>query len=382
MRPDHLRFGIFLAPFHPLAEDPSAALDRDMALIEHLDQLGYHEVWVGEHHSGGYEIIGSPECFIAAAAERTRWIRLGTGVSSLPYHHPFINADRIVQLDHQTKGRVMFGVGPGALAGDAFRMGIDPRNQRRMMNEALDAIVPLLDGERISMKTDWFELRDAQLQLRSYTHPRVEMAVACARSPAGALAAGRHGLGMLSIGGTSDDAMAAHKNNWATLQQSAQEHGRQVAREAWRLVSLAHIAETREQARRNVEFGLEDFARYFREIATFPIIPAGITDPYNYLLEHKMAVIGTPDDAIAYIERLLEGSGGFGAFLELAHNWADFAATKRHYELMARYVIPHFQRKNELRRQSYDYSLENRDVFVGAASEAVQSEIDRHRSRG
>ena len=378
MTTSHLGFGIFLAPFHTNREDPTVALGRDMELIEHLDHLGYNEVWVGEHHSGGYEIIASPEVFIAAAAERTKDIRLGTGVSSLPYHNPFINADRMVQLDHMTKGRTMFGVGPGALVGDAFRMGINPADQRRMMNEALDAIVPLLDGEIVSMKTDWFELREARLQLPCYTKPRMEMAVACARSPSGALAAGRHGLGMLSIGGTSDDALAAHANNWRMCEEAAAEHGHTVPRDKWRVVSLAHIAETREQARRNVEFGLEDWAKYFREIATFPIVPPEIDDAYEYLTENRMAVIGTPDDAIAYIERLLDGSGGFGAFLELAHNWADFKATKRHFELMARYVAPHFQGKNELRQFSYDYSHRNREVFVGAASRAVQAEIDRY----
>jgi limonene 1,2-monooxygenase len=372
---DHLGFGIFLAPFHPLDEDPTAALDRDMGLVEHLDRLGYDEAWIGEHHSGGFEIIASPEIFIAAAAERTRHIRLGTGVVSLPYHHPFLVADRMVQLDHMTKGRVMLGVGPGALVGDAFRMGIDPHDQRRMMNEALDALIPLLDGETVSMKTDWFELREARLQLPSYTHPRIEMAVASARSPVGALAAGRHGLGMLSIGGTSDDALAAHASNWGLAEEAAAEHGQTISRDKWRVVSLAHIAESREEARRNVEFGLDAWAQYFREIATFPIVPPEIDNAYEYLLENRMAVIGTPDDAIAYIERLLEGSGGFGAFLELAHNWADFAATKRHFELMARYVVPHFQKKNVLRRESYDYSHKNRERFVGAAQEAVAAEI-------
>jgi len=376
-----LRFGIFLAPFHPLNENPTACLDRDMALIAHLDRLGYHEAWIGEHHSGGFEIIACPEMFIAAAAERTRHIRLGTGVVSLPYHHPFPPADRTVQLDHMTRGRRMFGVGPGALAGDAFRMGIDPRDQRRMMNEALDALMPLLKGERLSMKTDWFELREARLQLAGYTWPHMEVAVACARSPAGALAAGRHGLGMLSIGGTSPEALAAHANNWTLCERAAAENGKTVRRSNWRVVTLAHIAETREQALENVAFGLEDWARYFREIATFPIVPPEIDDAASYLTENRMAVIGTPDDMIAHIERLQEGSGGFGAVLELAHNWADFPATRRHFELVQRYVMPHFHGSNALRRQSYDYSHANRELFVGSAAEAVAAEIAREQAR-
>ena len=135
---DRLRFGIFLAPFHALNENPTNALDRDFELIEHLDRLGYDEAWIGEHHSGGFEIIASPEVFMAAAFERTKNIRIGTGVVSLPYHHPFMAVDRMIQLDHQSKGRAMFGVGPGALVGDAFRMGIDPSTQRDRMNDEDD----------------------------------------------------------------------------------------------------------------------------------------------------------------------------------------------------------------------------------------------------
>jgi len=377
----YLKFGIFLAPFHAMNENPTQALERDMLLLEHLDVLGYDEAWIGEHHSGGFEIIACPELFIAGAAARTRHIRLGTGVVSLPYHHPFTLAGRITLLDQMTRGRAMFGVGPGALVGDAYRMGIDPEAQRRMMNESLDALVRLLDGEMVTMKTDWFELRDARIQVPPFQRPRTEMAVACARSPAGALAAGRHGIGMLSIGGTSDEALKHHASNWRVCEEAAAEHGKTVSRDKWRLVTLMHIAETREKARENVEFGLEAWARYFREIATFPIVPAGIENPYEFLIENKMALIGTPDDAIEYIETLLEGAGGFGALMQLAHNWADWEATKRNYELLARYVFPHFQNTNRMREISYEYSHTNRDAFVGQAAHAVQTEIDRYKER-
>jgi limonene 1,2-monooxygenase len=154
-----------------------------------------------------------------------------------------------------------------------------------------------------------------------------------------------------------------------------------VSRETWRLVTLMHVAETREKARENVRFGIEEWARYFREIATFPIVPPEIDDAYEYLTGNKMALIGTPDDAIEYIETLLEGAGGFGALMQLAHNWADWEGTKRNYELLARYVFPHFQNLNRLRDISYDYSHKNRDAFVGQAAEAVQTEIDNYTAR-
>ena len=116
------RFGVFLAPFHSDDESPALQLRRDLELMSHLDKLGYHEAWIGEHHSGAYEIIASPEVFIAAAVERTTNLRFGTGVSSLSYHHPLMLADRMCQLDLQSLGRVMLGVGPGQLPTDAFML--------------------------------------------------------------------------------------------------------------------------------------------------------------------------------------------------------------------------------------------------------------------
>jgi len=373
----YLRSGIFLAPFHPLKENPTLALQRDMELVEYLDKLNYHEAWIGEHHSGGYEIISSPEVFIAAAAERTRHIKLGTGVVSLPYHNPFIVADRMVQLDHMTRGRTIFGVGPGSLVHDAKKIGVNPADQRRMMNESLDICVELFAGKSVTRKSDWFDLQDAQLQVPCYTQPRMEMAVAASRSPAGALAAGRHGIGMLSIGGTSDDALKHHRNNWALYEETARANGHVPNRKDWRLVTLMHIAETREQAKKNVQFGINQFRDYFDDVATFPIVPAGVTDPYTYFLESGSACIGTPDDAIAFIKRLQEGSGGFGVIMELAQNWADTEATKRHYELMARYVHPYFQGSRELREVSYNYAKDHHKEFTGQSSAAVQAEIDK-----
>ncbi len=373
----YLRSGIFLAPFHALEENPIMALQRDMELIEHLDRLGYNEAWIGEHHSGGFEIIASPEVFIAAVAERTRHIRLGTGVASLPYHNPFILADRMVQLDYQTRGRVMFGVGPGALVHDAVKIGVRPADQRRMMNESLDVIVRLLRGESVTERTDWFDLHGARLQLPCYTRPTMELAVASSISPAGALASGRHGIGMLSIGGTSPEAMVHHTKNWGTYEEQARLHGKTADRRNWRLVTLFHVAETREKARENVRFGLEKFAQYFRDVATFPIVPSGIGDAYEWMLENKAACIGTPDDAIAYVEALYEGSGGFGVITELAHNWADWEATKRHYELMAQYVHPHFQGSRTLRTESYEFARDRSEEYRIQSQAAVQAEIDR-----
>jgi len=376
-----LRSGIFLAPFHNKSGNPTLALERDLELLQLLDKLNYNEAWIGEHHSGGVEIIAAPEMFIAAAAERTKHIRLGTGVSSLPYHQPFMLASRMVQLDHMTRGRAMFGVGPGALVYDAYKIGVPAAEQRRMMNEALDVIVALFKGETVTKETDWFKVCDARLQLGCYTRPMIEMAVASARSPSGAIAAARHGIGMLSIGGATPTSIAHHTANWGLYETEARKAGHVPDRSKWRVVTLMHIAETREQAKKNVRYGLKAFCDYFREIATFPIVPADVADDCDWLIETGAACIGTPDDAIEYIGKLLQGAGGFGVIMELAHNWADWDATRRHYELMARHVHAHFQKSIAPRVDSYAHAAAHFAEFTKESAAAVNAEIEKQAQR-
>jgi limonene 1,2-monooxygenase len=379
-----MRFGAFFAPFHSEKVNPTLAFERDFELIEWLDKLAYDEAWVGEHHSGAYECIASPEVFIATAAERTKHIRLATGVNSLAYHHPLILADRIAQLDHQTRGRLIFGVGPGQLAADAYMLGIDPSAVRRMMDEALAVLVPLLNGETVTAKTDWFTLQEARCQILPYQAPTVEMAVASAISPTGARAAGKYGLGMISVAASSPEGFKQLANHWEICEQKAAEHGKTVSRRNWRIVTPFHIAETREQAFKDLEFGLMDMMRYFRKFGGSAFPQAETFDEAvniwtgGGLGAFGVGVVGTPDDMIAHIEKLEAQSGGFGAFLSLAHNAADFTATKKSYELFARYVAPRFQTANRNRAASLEWAAENADKFMNFYIGGIQTAIRQH----
>src|SRR5881397_433113 len=258
MTPERMNFGIFMAPFHRTGENPTLCLPRDLELISWLYTRGYDEAWIGEHHSGGWETIASPEVFIGVAAERTRNIRLGTGVVSVPYHHPFHVADRMVLLDHLTRGRVMLGVGPGALPSDAKMLAIEPTRQREMMDEGLGVIIRLMtEDEPITYETDWFKLREAQLQLKPYQRPTMPLAVASTLSPAGMTTAGKHGAGVLSVASYSAEGLAALPNQWAFCEKAAAEANAPAPeRQNWRVVLPLHIAETREQAYKDVEYGL------------------------------------------------------------------------------------------------------------------------------
>lgn len=387
-----LRSGVFLAPYHADDESPRLQLRRDLALVEQLDALAFDEVWVGEHHSASFETIGSPELFLAAAAERTRRIRLGTGVVSLPYHHPFMVADRIRQLELQTDGRLIFGVGPGQLPSDAHMLGIDVARQREMMAESLAVVIPLLRGETVTAKTDWFELRDARIQLPGLDPEGLEMAVAAAVSPSGPRAAGRFGMGMLSMAATSGEGFDLLPAHWAVCEQFAAEHDQRVDRANWRLVVPMHLAETREQAEADLRHGLLKLVHYFGRLGSPDLLAIkDVDEAVEQWRERGLtllgrAVIGTPDDAIEKIEALERQSGGFGTILLLAHDCADPEATGRSYDLFARYVMPALRRENRLRHDSLDWFATHSAEIVGGLREAIGQTVEAHeaerRARG
>jgi limonene 1,2-monooxygenase len=374
----YLRFGTFIPPIHPVGENPLLCLERDMQTVQHLDALGYDEAWIGEHHSAGAELIASPEVFIAVAAERTKHIRLGTGVSSLPYHHPLILADRIIQLSYMTRGRAMFGVGPGALVSDAAMMGIQPIRQRDMMEEALDCIIRLFNGETVTYKTDWFELKNAHLQLPPYGGKPIDICTAAVISPSGPRAAGRFGTGLLSLSATSPEALVAAAGNWQVACETADRYGNVMDRSKWRMLGIAHVAESREQAMADINFGFPHWIDYFDKISITPMVPKErLHDAAQFLVETGKAVIGTPDDCIKQIETLEKASGGFGAYLITDTNWVAFDRKLKSYELIARYVMPRFQMTNVQRAASDTWARASRDGHIPEVTAAKVAQFDR-----
>jgi len=380
---DCLRAGVFLPPFHPNDEDPLLCYERDFELMQWLDKLGYEEAWIGEHHSGGYETYGSPELFIATAAERTRHIRLGTGVISLPYHHPLMVADRMIQLDLQTRGRAMFGFGPGLLVSDAMMLGLDPDKQRDRMAESLHVIMRLLKGEVVTHKSDWFELHEARLHLKSFTRPRPEVAVTSTFTPNGAKLAGQYGLGMLCVAASAPAGYNVLDTNWRIANEVAALHGQSMNPSALRLMAPIHVAETREQAVAEVNWGFQKMLHYSYSLRPEgPVaigLPTEITmDNVEELHRAGKASIGTPDDAIALIEKFWAKTGGFGAMLILAHNWATFENTKKSLEMFARYVRPKFSERNTQRVDSLSWIREQREEFGRVSKAAAMKVVDKY----
>ena len=378
-----MRFGAFLAPHHPIGENPMLQIQSDLGFVQHLDDLGFEEFWCGEHHSTGWEIIASPELFLAAAAERTQRIKLGTGVISLPYHHPFMVAQRLVQLDYQSRGRVIFGSGPGALPSDAHTLGLDPMLLRSRQDESIGIIKRLFSGERFSHESEWFTLRDAKLQLRPL-QKNMEFVVASTFTPSGMTLSGKYETGVISIGGMASQGLKSLATQWGFAEESALKHGTQIARRNWRVLMSWHIAETREQAREQAKEGL---FRHNNEYSTRALRP---DDGPIYKTPDEAvdatafsgvgnAVIGTPDDLINKIKEMVDLTGGFGAVIGFAHDWANRENTKNSWDLVARYVVPEVNSMLLDYRDSIEFVVNNRDTWA-RATDARLSNVADHKS--
>ena len=378
-----MKFGTFLAPHHPIGENPLLQLQSDLEFAQQLDHLGFDEFWCGEHHSTGWEVIASPELFLAAAAERTHRIKLGTGVISLPYHHPFMVAQRLVQLDYQSRGRVIFGSGPGALPSDAHTIGIDPMILRSRQDEAIGVIKRLFSGERFSYESEWFTLKDAKLQLRPLQE-KMEFVVASTFTPSGMTLSGKYNTGVISIGGMASQGLKSLARQWEFAEESALKHNNQISRNNWRVLMSWHIAETRDQARAEAKDGLFRHNNEYSTAALNPIDGKIFKTPDEAIdstafSKDSTAVIGTPDDLIHKIQEMIEITGGFGAVIGFAHDWANRENTKKSWDLVARYVMPAINSMLNDYRDSYNFVLNNRDTWL-RAKDARFKNVEQHES--
>lgn len=323
------RFGCFTSPLHRPGTDPALLLKEDLRLAETLDELGFDEFWVGEHHSGGWATLSSPELFIAAAAQRTRRIRFATGVLGLPYHHPFLVAERAVLLNHLTDGRFVLGAGSGAYQADMHMLGIDPATTRDRLAQALEVIQRLLAGEVVSAETDWFRMDDARVQTRPVAGP-IELVVASAATPFSMRLAGRLGISAMShvappwgaIRAGQDIGVDRLPGQWEHLENEA---GRPVDRREWRLVVPVHVSDSVDQAKAELFDGWR-FQRsdLYKDTLGVPIPTADVAQQkaFDYTIEQGGIIAGSPSDCVRAITALAERVSGFGCLLLSLQDWA------------------------------------------------------------
>ena len=381
-----MKFGFFMMPSHSNKDNPTLAFERDLQLIEYAESLGFDEFWVGEHHSAGWETIPSPDIFLAAAATRTKRIRLGTAVVNLPYHHPFDVAERMAFLDHLTWGRIMLGCGPGVLGPDIQLFGLDPVELRPMLNESTDIILKLFreDG-LISYEGKYWQIKDMELQIKPYQQPYLPIYLVSSGSGNSIRVAAERGLPVISGVHTLPGAMDISQQ-WPAYEQIAKDAGHSVSRDDWRMGNaLIYLADSMEEAKRDIAEG----ALY--EIQNYPF-KGGLKYAYeaypdqpaeeitlDQIIEQRKWIIGDPDYCVSRIKELQELTGGFGGLLMLTIEWATPEKWHRSLELFARYVIPQFNGSLRGIENSYQRMIEDNRMgkIPSAVSGAVRVDAGR-----
>ena len=355
-----MRFGVFIAPHHPVREHPTLQYERDLQLIEHFDQLGYDEVWVGEHHTGAYENIPAPDIFIAKASALTSRIALGTGTINLPYHDPFMVAERLAFLDHLTHGRLIYGFGGGGLVSDKrfFQVG-DEASPR--LREALDIIELLFSTtDYVDFDGKFWQLDHKRIQVRPYQeHP--QFSIAGMSGTHNFELCGERGYAALSIYFTpvrieDNPGMPDLIAQGSAIVKAAEAAGRdpERARDDWRICREVYVADSKNAAMAEIRESLEQSYDYLFKIGLAPLMKrdAAMADAdvtFDWMVENVPWIIGSPEDVIGQVRELDEAVGGFGSLLFNSREWVTIDRWNRSLELFARYVSPHFRTRDDQR---------------------------------
>jgi alkanesulfonate monooxygenase SsuD/methylene tetrahydromethanopterin reductase-like flavin-dependent oxidoreductase (luciferase family) len=355
-----MRNGYFMMPMHPPGSFLADTLDHDLRQVERLDQLGFHEAWIGEHFTAEWENIPSPEIFIAAALQRTGQISLATGVTCLPNHNPFHLAHRIAQLDHLARGRFMWGVGSGGFPGDFEAVGMDPTTgiQRTYTLDAIDTVLDLWSSPTPGKHEaySWSFIVPTpdpsiakHVHVKPFQRPHPPIAVAGVSEKSDTLAmAGARGWIPMSINFVPIRVLKTH---WQGYSEAAAKAGRAPNRAEWRISRTIHVAETNARAREEAIEGSigRDFMRYFVPLLTLGRglnalkIDTSMPDSdinTAYMVDNDIFIVGDPDTVAAKLRHLYGEVGGFGGVLALAAEWPDWSVWDRSMTLLATEVMP------------------------------------------
>lgn len=353
-----MKIGIFSMPEHPPWSNWQLANDLDLEKIVIAEKLGVHEFWVGEHHSGGFEPVPVPEFQIARATAVTSRIKLGTAVVNLPFHDPFMVAERLAYLDQLTHGRLMFGFGSGGLPVDQKLMGTVEDGAERFA-EALGVIQRLWAAtDRISHHGKFWSFEDRELQVRPLQE-NPPIAIAGLSSTDKYQLSGANGFIPMSLQYIKfNRPNLAGVPNLVEVGQAIRKGASEAQRdpdkaiESWRIVREVYVAESREAAMRDLYEGISRSYEYvfgvglealMRETADQNL--ADVLSP-EYLAENLPMIIGSPEDCIRQIQEMREELGGFTLCIA-DRSWVTNDLWGRSLERFMRYVAPAFTRSEE-----------------------------------
>ena len=354
-----MEVGYFTMPLHPPGSNYTQTLEDDLEQIVTLDRLGYKEAWIGEHFTTVWENIPSPELFIAKALAMTKNIVLGTGVSCMPNHNPFVIAHRIAQLDHMARGRFHWGVGSGGFPGDFEVFGFDPETgeHRGMTRDAVDTVLQLWDDPKpglyehkywrftVPKPVDEFGMR---VHMKPYQKPHPPIGVAGVSPKSDTLVlAGERGWIPMSINIVPSEVLKSH---WESVEEGAHKTGRVTDRSTWRIAREIFVADTTEEARQEALNGViaRDYYDYFipllRHVKLLKLMKKDPNMPDSEVTPEYMVdniwIVGSPEDVANKVRQMYQEVGGFGVLLAIGHEWQPTDKWLNSMTLLAKEVMP------------------------------------------
>lgn len=353
-----MQLGYFGMPSHPPERGLKAGHDWDLQVLRWLDELGYKEAWIGEHHTAPWEPHPAPDLLIAQALMQTKNIRLGPGGFLLPYHHPAELANRLAMLDHLSNGRLNFGVAASGLPSDWAMFGVDGMSgvNREMTREALDMILRLWseDGPYEQKGKFWttnkpdtmYGFLKPHLKPLQAPHPPIGLAGLSKNSDTLKLAGER---GYLPMSLNLNPAYVS--SHWDAVEAGAAISGRKADRNEWRMVREVFVADTDEEAwRLSVgsmmgrmmgeyflplldNFGFKEFLKHRPDVADSDVT-------VEYCAQHNW-LVGSPATVARKLEQVYNDVGGFGHLLVFGFDYIDQPeAWHNSLRLLAKDVLP------------------------------------------
>jgi alkanesulfonate monooxygenase SsuD/methylene tetrahydromethanopterin reductase-like flavin-dependent oxidoreductase (luciferase family) len=354
-----MHVGYFVDPLHPAGSDFTKNIHDDLSQIATLDKLGFTEAWVAEHFTMAWESIPSPDLFIAQAIAMTENIKLCTGVTCLPNHNPFHLAHRIAQLDHQAKGRFMWGVGSGASPLDFKAFDIDPTPSELHDRtwQTLDMVLKIWDGLEPGTYENkfWkFTMPEAMDDLGFYVHmkpyqkphPPIGVGGLSPRSDTLRIAGERSWI-PLSVDFIPTSSLITQ---WEVYTEGARSGGHIPNRADWRVCRHVFIADTTEEAREIAMTGVmaRDFGVYFKNVLdTLGVLDLAKTDleipdediDVEYMVDN-IWIVGSAEEVAGKLRKLHHDIGGFGTLIAWSHEWEPYDKWVNSMTVLAKEVIP------------------------------------------
>ena len=358
---DHsMELGLFLQPVHRNEKPWGTALQEDRETVLLAEQLGFSEVWIGEHYSTKAEQIPAPLMFLATLIQETSTIRFGTGVINLPYHDPVIVAAEVAQFDQLSGGRMMFGIGPGGLMSDAELFGHQEMPERyRMALESLDLILKLWredaplrwDGEHYGRSLErrvWLSHGVGQFaRPLQQPHPPIAMAMV---GPGGLTAETIAQRDMIPISANfvPIENVAAQWRDYALAREKA---GQIADRQVWRVCRNILVTETDEagaQLLTDPDGVIAHYFRYIRGVRQIEEFRSLQQEPLSLLNEflevpaalEDCAIVGSADTVLARLIELVDELGPFGTLVMVGHDWDESGLSQGSMHRLAKDILP------------------------------------------